>query len=216
MADDVESALREVRNTLLSNPVSPRVEDPRDINLHYCRYVAETVAEQVPPGTEVEILEDGGRGFVHTWVRSDGHHYDAECIEGVTDYRALPFFQRHPEALVHLEPGQVNPADIRSRRMEPLYPPRSRLTDSGRAVTVLGSSSRKYALGGVLLGFILLAAGLAGGWAIHAGLLQRSTWLAVLFQDFEIAGELLVLVAPVIFLIFLPAHREELSRNSVR
>lgn len=212
MAEEVTATLRAVRDKLLTEPVSPRVEEPRDINLHYCRYVAETVAEQVSPEPEVEILEDGGRGFVHTWVRSDGRHFDAECIEGVTDYRALPFFQRHPEAVVHPEPGQVDAAAIRTRGIEPLYPPRLRPDDSGRGFTVPSSSSRKFALLGVLVGLLLLSVGIVGEWAIHGHILHPATWLTALFRDFQLAGELIVLVAPLIFLLFYPAHHEDATR----
>ena len=30
----------------------------------------------------------------HCWVRGDGQNYDAECPEGVMDWRQLPFFLR--------------------------------------------------------------------------------------------------------------------------
>lgn len=123
MTRALERALRAVRDTLLENPVSPRVDDPADSNdTHYCRYVAETVADRVGDECDGRILEDGGRGFVHTWLVHDGHHYDAECIEGVEDHPELPFFQRHPEAAVHVEPGTADQAAVRSRGTEPLYP----------------------------------------------------------------------------------------------
>lgn len=118
----LERALRDVRETLLEEPVSPRVDDAEDINLHYCRYVAETVADRVGEESGVRVIEDGGRGFAHTWVECDGRHYDAECVEGVDDYRDLPFFQRHPEAAVHVEPGSADQAAVRNRGKEPLYP----------------------------------------------------------------------------------------------
>lgn len=114
--------LREVRDTLLSNPVSPRVDDPEDINNHYCRYVAETVAERVGDEYDVRVLEDGARGYAHVWLSVDGRHYDAERIEGVDDYTELPFFRRHPEAVVHTEPGTTSLAELRRRGFEPLYP----------------------------------------------------------------------------------------------
>jgi hypothetical protein len=118
-----ERALREVRDTLLENPVSPRVETPADINdTHYCRYVAETVAERVGDEYDVEILEDGARGYAHVWLSVDGRHYDAECVEGVDDYRDLPFFQRHPEAVMHTEPETAKLSNLRRRGFEPLYP----------------------------------------------------------------------------------------------
>lgn len=122
MTGAVERALRAVRDKLLEQPVSPRVETPADINTHYCRYVARTVVDRVGDDVDVRIVEDGGRGYAHTWLVHDGRHYDAECVEGVDDYRDLPFFQRHPEAAVHLEPGDVDLATLRNRAREPLYP----------------------------------------------------------------------------------------------
>lgn len=122
MTEDPSQILREVREELLSNPVSPRVANPEDINIHYCRYVAETVAERSGDEYDIQILEDGGKGFAHVWIAWDGRHYDAECIEGVTDYTELPFFQRHPEAVIHAEPGTADQEIIRRRGIEPLYP----------------------------------------------------------------------------------------------
>lgn len=207
MAEEIERALREVRNVLLSEPVSPRVEVPADINLHYCRFVAETVAERVGDDVDVEILEDGGRGFVHVWVAHDGRHYDAERVEGVTDYRDLPFFQRHPEAAIHMERGTVSPATLRRRYEEPLYPEPFAIGsrgDSGRAPTTV---YWRYALAGLLLGGLLVAIGLGGEWALHRHLLDGSARLLTLFVDLEVIGELLLLVSPVVFFVLLPAQR---------
>lgn len=122
MSEELQRALRAVRDKLLEEPVSPRVEDPADINRHYCRYVAETVVDRVDDELDARILEDGGRGYAHTWIACDGRHYDAECVEGVTDHHDLPFFQRHSEAAVHVEPGSVDQATVRNRGREPLYP----------------------------------------------------------------------------------------------
>mgnify|MGYP006289626547 CR=1 FL=1 len=124
MATDIEQALREIRETLLTKPVSPRVETPADINNHYCRYVAETVQDRLGDQYDLQILEDGGRGFVHTWIMYDGRHYDAERPEGVDDYHDLPFFERHPEAAMHVEPDTADQAELRRRGVEPLYPDR--------------------------------------------------------------------------------------------
>lgn len=122
MPEELEQALRDVRDKLLSKPVSPRVEQPADINNHYCRYVAETVVDRVGDQYDLQILEDGGRGFVHTWIAYAGRHYDAECTDGVDDYQDLPFFQRHPEAVIRVEPGTADQAAIRTRGIQPLYP----------------------------------------------------------------------------------------------
>lgn len=122
MTGDLQSVLREVRDTLLSEPVSPRVDSAADINTHYCRYVAETVAERLGADVDVRILEDGANGYAHVWLARDGRHYDAECIEGVTEYSNLPFFQRHPEAVRHVESGSTGQAVLRGRGLTPLYP----------------------------------------------------------------------------------------------
>ena len=197
--------LREVRDTLLGEPVSPRVEAPADINHHYCRYVAETVAGRIDD--DVQILEDGGRGFVHTWLYSDGRHYDAECVDGVVDYRDLPFFQRHPEAAVHVEPGTVDPASLRNRGGAPLYPEALSPDAPGGLRRTVSATDLQYAAAGVLLGVVLFALGWGGEWAIDGHLLLRTAELRTLFLDLEIVGELLVLVSPVVFLVLRRAQR---------
>lgn len=121
MAGEVERALLDIREQLLSNPVSPRVETPREINRHYCQYVARRVADRVGDQVEVRILEDGGYGFAHTWIASDCRHYDVERPEGVNDHRELPFFQRHPEAAFHVEPGTADRSRIRNRSAKSPY-----------------------------------------------------------------------------------------------
>ncbi len=122
MAEELERILRDVRDKLLTEPVSPRVEDPADINRHYCQYVAQEVIDRLDDDVEVEILEDGGRGFAHTWIAHGGRHYDAECVDGVTNYRNLPFFKRHPEAALHVESDSPDHASLRNRGKKPLYP----------------------------------------------------------------------------------------------
>lgn len=206
MAGELRRALREVRYKLLSNPVSPRVEELADINLHYCRYVAETVDNQVSDKLDIEIIEDGGQGFVHTWLRYDGRHYDAECIDGVDDYQNLPFFQRHPEAAIHVEPGTTNPAAIRNRGSEPLYPDIFTAEATETGVRVGTTDYWVQAVAGVIIGVLLLLIGLTGEWAIHEQVLRQSALLQVLFYDLEIFGELIALVSPIICFILLPAQ----------
>ncbi len=209
MAEELERTLREVRGVLLSEPVSPRVELPADINRHYCRFVAETVAERVDDELDIEVLEDGGRGFVHVWVAHDGRHYDAERVEGVTDYRDLPFFQRHPEAAVHVEQGTVSPATLRQRCMEPLYPEIVGIDSPSESDRVPTALYWKYALAGLLLGGVLVAIGLGGEWALQRHLVGGSARLHTLFVDIEVIGELVLLVSPIVFFVLLPAQRAD-------
>lgn len=212
MAEALERTLREIRDKLLSNPVSPRVEDPVDINLHYCRYVAETVIENLGDEIDVEILEDGGRGFVHTWIAHDGCHYDAECVGGVDNHRDLPFFQRHPEAAIQVETDTVDPAILRQRGKEPLYPNIFTFESPGESSRISRTRYWKLALAGVLLGGVLIAFGLSGEWALDRDLIHQSVPLRTLFIDLEIIGELILLVSPIIFFWLLPAHRAGSSR----
>jgi hypothetical protein len=122
VSDEITRILRDVRDTLLEEPVSPRVAAPHEINEHYCRYVAETVVERASDERDVRVLQDGGSGYAHAWVAADGKHYDAECVEGVDDYRNLPFFRRHPEAAKHVEADSVSRERLRKRGLNPLYP----------------------------------------------------------------------------------------------
>lgn len=207
MPGEVQNALRGVRDTLLSNPVSPRVETPADINCQYCQYVAETVTERVGDDIHIEILEDGGRGYVHTWIYHDGAHYDAECLEGVSDYRNLPFFQRHPEAEIHVEPEGSNRASLRQRDRQPLYPAVLTVDSRSDSRPISWLMYWRYALAALLFGVVLVVTGLSGEWAIHRHLIRQSAALQALFIDLEIIGELLLLVSPIIFLVLLPAQQ---------
>ena len=209
MADELVRALRDVRETLLANAVSPRVEEPADINRHYCRWVAETVAERVGDAHGLEVVTDGGRGFVHTWITYDGRHYDAECVEGVEDHRDLPFFRRHPEAAVHVERETADAASLRTRGGAPLYPAAWSPEPTAGPGWSVSAADRRLAVAAVLLGLGILAVGLAGEWAIQHHLLTPLAGLRTLFVDLEIVGELVALVVPVVLLVLRPALRAD-------
>lgn len=209
MAAELEQTLREVRDTLLSEPVSPRVEEPADINLQYCQYVAETVVERLDDNADIEIVEDGGRGSFHTWITYDGCHYDAECVEGVADHRDLPFFKRHPEAAIHIEPATADSAALRQRGKESVNPTVLTFNFAGDISPESRIEDWKYVLAGLLLGGTLIAVGLSGEWALHRHLILQSAHLQTLFIDLEIIGEFVLLVSPVVFLVLVPAHRAD-------
>ncbi|MFC7227765.1 hypothetical protein N0B31_10155 [Salinirubellus salinus] len=206
MAAELTRTLREVRDRLLAEPVSPRVADARDINLHYCQYVARTVAERVGDDVAVEILEDGGGGYGHTWLRCDRRHYDAECVEGVTDHRDLPFFRRHPEAAVGVESGATTLSSLRHRGERPLYP----VGVGSQGSTPGGIDRRAYrrlVLVSVLFGVALFLIGATSEWALRHGILGLPPSFGVLFHDAWLLGEVVVLVSPFVFFLLLPTSR---------
>lgn len=207
MATEVAEALREVRDELLSNPVSPRVDAPRDINLRYCRYVAETVADRLGPDRPVAVLEDGGRGFVHTWLAVEGRHYDAECVEGVDDYRDLPFFRRHPEAAVHVEVDRPDLAALRAREREALYPPMFARDPAFAVSPRAGPTDRRLALVGVAVGLVLVVVGATLDWSVQQQLLDLPRAVETRLVAVGLLGAVLALTSPVLFVLVRPAHR---------
>ena len=212
MPSPVGDAVRAVRDELLAMPVSPRVETPRDINLRYCRYVAEEAVDRLGPAAEIAVLEDGGRGFVHTWLFADGRHYDAECVEGVADHRDLPFFQRHPEAAVHVETGRPDLAVLRARDRGGLYPPMFAAPPAVENAARPGPGDRRLALVVVGIGLGLVGLGLLGEWALRRHWLGGAVVTPAAFVDLELLGVVVALVAPVLFLLVRPAHRASLRR----
>ncbi|MFP4591032.1 MAG: hypothetical protein ACLFM8_06185 [Halobacteriales archaeon] len=123
MTSAITEALRDVRDHLIDEPVQPPVETARDVNRSHCRYVAEAVATRLDDH-DVQVLADGGHGYAHTWLFHDGRHYDVECVEGVEDYRDLPFFRRHPEAAVRPVEGPTDQSALRRRGTDPTHPER--------------------------------------------------------------------------------------------
>jgi hypothetical protein len=206
MAAEPTRTLREVRDRLLAEPVSPRVEDARDINLHHCRYVARTVAERVGEEVDVEILEDGGSGYGHVWLRCAGRHYDAECVEGVDDHRSLPFFRRHPEAAVGVSSAATPLSSLRHRGERPLYPAGVGGV-GGPPAAIDRRMYRRLAVAGVLLGVALFVVGVTGEWALDSGLLRVPASLGVVFHDVGLVGQVLVVVSPFVFYLLLPSSR---------
>lgn len=174
--------------------------------------MAETVADRVDDELDVVILEDGGRGYVHTWLAYDGRHYDAECVEGVADHRDLPFFERHPEAAIHLEPESTDPAQVRHRGEAPLYP--SFLSpDRSDWGPVDRRAFLKFVVAGIAAGLVLFLVGYAGQWAIRTQAVGWPSSIGVLMYDIELVGELLVIISPIVFYLILPAHLETLRRD---
>lgn len=208
MAEPLQRALREVRDTLLSEPVSPRVDEPADINRHHCTYVAETVVDRVGDELDVQVLQDGGHGHAHTWIRYDGRHYDAECIEGVDDHRELPYFRRHPGAAVHVEPATTSLATVRGRGSDTLYPAVFESDSPPTAADALRPRYWRYAIVGIMVGLLMVAIGLAGEWVSGTNVMGMSAGARSAFTDLELVGELVAVVSPIVFLWLVPVHRE--------
>lgn len=88
---------------LAANNLSASIE----VNSGMCEEFAADLSERLP-GSEVVYTENfvdwysdehpGG----HAWVAYQGKHYDAECLEGVSDWKSLPFFVRrvHHESVL--------------------------------------------------------------------------------------------------------------------
>jgi hypothetical protein len=54
---------------------------------------------QPPAGLTWDDIDDVSSlasfcGGTHVWVTADGRHYDSECVDGVSNFFELPFFQR--------------------------------------------------------------------------------------------------------------------------
>lgn len=75
-----------------------RIEHPYDINCGFCEEWAERVAAAVPEADVVGVSDltgnpDDDLNYAHVFVRYRDRFYDAECPEGVDDWRLLPVFQ---------------------------------------------------------------------------------------------------------------------------
>jgi hypothetical protein len=71
---------------------------PEDINNGYCDAFAALVAEEL---TACDMFcadydcdcDSDDRTRAHVWIRYEGKHYDAECLEGVESFLDLPIFR---------------------------------------------------------------------------------------------------------------------------
>lgn len=64
-------------------------KDGFDLNCGLCEEWANRVAELLPGAKVVDSFEHG-----HMFVRLAGRYYDAECFDGVDDWRNLPMVLR--------------------------------------------------------------------------------------------------------------------------
>jgi hypothetical protein len=71
--------------------------DPIEINRGGCADIADIVWRMTKHVADVEITsdedEDGGE-YTHTFLKYDGRFFDAECPDGVDDWRDLPIYAR--------------------------------------------------------------------------------------------------------------------------
>ena len=98
---DFRSILRETRDDFIADlrSVCPRAPiTAQHINNGECADFATIVWERMGRIEAVEILDDtdfnGNEHYAHTFLRYQGRYYDAEAIEGVDTWDALPIFVR--------------------------------------------------------------------------------------------------------------------------
>lgn len=63
---------------------------PSEINNGNCDVFADALYAVV--GGELLEFDLDSSYPTHVWVRHNGRHYDAECVDGVEDWRDLPIF----------------------------------------------------------------------------------------------------------------------------
>lgn len=87
--NDVPTTLRIVLEQVLAE-YTARGYKPEQINNGSCSAYA-TKVQSLFPSVTIET----GPGLGHTWVKYQGRHYDAECLDGVENRNDLPFFKRN-------------------------------------------------------------------------------------------------------------------------
>jgi hypothetical protein len=79
--------------------------DAYDINCGYCeewaaitrqKYFELTGQSVIEILSDIDLIGDFGEVPGHAFIRFEGKYYDAECPEGVDDWRKLPLFTRIP------------------------------------------------------------------------------------------------------------------------
>lgn len=88
---------------------------PESINRGHCESFAREVVAKVRQHHGEAEIHVNWKSEGHFWILFQGQHYDAECTDGVHDWRDLPFFRRNPDCI--LEPASRNE---RMREMENL------------------------------------------------------------------------------------------------
>lgn len=91
------------------------LDDIQQINAGFCGSIADDIIGAW--NDEVELcstpdmfwLPENGRFGGHFWVKLDDLHYDAECPDGVSDWRQLPFFLRSREIHDPTHPNWTRP-----------------------------------------------------------------------------------------------------------
>lgn len=73
---------------------------PKDINSGLCEDFALIVVKKMGGYKEnlyelcTEDFVDFGELSGHVWIYYNGKHYDSECVNGVKNWKDLPFFKR--------------------------------------------------------------------------------------------------------------------------
>lgn len=91
---DIRNAVEAERDNMISQDLNPPVNRARDINTGFCLKFAENVTERLENPENVQLLSMGTLSTNHIWIEFDGLHYDSEAVDGVQDWRELPFWDR--------------------------------------------------------------------------------------------------------------------------
>lgn len=79
--------------TIIQETIDRWGMDPIDINDGWCDKFADEIVEQLDGAELAHNIDAVDNEHVHFWVAYRDKCYDAECLDGVTDYHDLPFFQ---------------------------------------------------------------------------------------------------------------------------
>jgi len=81
--------LFQIMQTETKNLLSIEVPTSWDINCGHCEDWAKAVAKKIP-GAEVIWLDQYDENIAHCAVLYQGKYYDAECWQGVKNWKSLP------------------------------------------------------------------------------------------------------------------------------
>lgn len=91
---EVKKATSDQLDEMLEIDLTPSVECAKDVNKGFCWYFAENVYDRLGQPEDVHILGCGTMSGNHRWIECNGTHYDSEALQGVEEWKNLPFWRR--------------------------------------------------------------------------------------------------------------------------